>query len=82
MGAFMKSRNLIAIGLLIASPSLFANTFNPTQGACNGVNKEISRVTKELKETKSSIQGEWLKKQLKALETKKRSCSSKGLTTN
>ncbi|MCU7554655.1 hypothetical protein OCL06_08590 [Alteromonas sp. ASW11-19] len=78
----MKSRTLLAIGMLVASPSLFANTFNPSPGACSGVNKEISRVSKELKETKSSIQGEWLKKQLKALESKKRSCSSKGLTTN
>ena len=80
--ALMKIRNVLAMTLLVASPSLLANTFQPTQGACNGVSKEISRVSKELKETKSSIQGEWLKKQLKALESKKSSCTTKGFSVN
>lgn len=78
----MKTRNLLAIGLLVTSPSLMANGFQPTQGACNGVSKEIARVSKELRETKSTLQGEWLKKQLKALESKKSSCTTKGFSTN
>lgn len=78
----MSTRNALALALLLSSPSVMANTFQPTQGACNGVSKEIARVSKELKETKSSIQGEWLKKQLKALESKKSSCTNKGFSVN
>ncbi|RDV25582.1 hypothetical protein DXV75_09845 [Alteromonas aestuariivivens] len=78
----MRTRVIPLLVLSMMAPSLMAADFQPSQGACKGVDKEIERVTREMEETTSNIKGEWLKRQKRALETKKSSCSDNGYTVD
>jgi len=78
----MKSKVLASIALfagVVATAS--AGSFEATPGICKGVDKEITRVKSELAQQPSSIQAEWLERQLKALQTKKSACGDKGHST-
>ncbi len=75
----MKQQVLIAISILLFSASSFANGgFEPNEKECVNVGKEITRVRSEMSSATSGIQKSWLKRQLRALEIKRNSCSTKG----
>ncbi len=71
----------VLLAAFAAAPVSAYDGFNPSADGCKGVAKEINRVNKELSATSSKIQGEWLKKQLEALNSKKASCETNGFKT-
>ncbi|GGW83873.1 hypothetical protein [Alteromonas halophila] len=78
----MKPKFLaVFVALMTGSVSAY-DGFSPSEAGCKGVAKEIKRVTREKAATSSRIQGEWLDKQLQALNSKKSSCETKGFSTN
>lgn len=75
-----KTLTVLVAGVVAAPVSAY-DGFNPSAPGCKGVAKEIKRVNKELSATSSKIQGEWLKKQLEALNSKKATCETSGFKT-
>lgn len=75
----MKQQAIITFCALSFSATTLANGgFEPTAKTCVNVGKEITRVNGDINLAKSGIQKSWLQRQLKALKTKRGSCSLKG----
>ena len=79
----MKYKTLtMLLAVMAAAPASAYEGFSPSADGCKGVAKEVKRVGNELSTTSSKLQGEWLEKQLQALNSKKNSCETKGFETN
>lgn len=72
----------VLLAAVAAAPVSAYDGFSPSADGCKGVAKEVKRVGKELSATSSKIQGEWLEKQLQALNSKKSTCETKGFETD